>query len=859
MLLSLIAVMNITEVCAAAAAQYRIAGCVMAKWLTSRGGKRERVREGGRVNESKQLRPLPVEALYHRCDPTAFRFKDTSELEDLPELIGQGRALEAIRFGVSIQRQGFNLFLMGPAGTGKYSTVRDILPKRAAAEPTPDEWCYVNNFPNPEAPRVLKLQPGVGTSLRTDMNRLLETLRTAIPAAFETENYRARKQAIEQEVKESQQKELEQIQQEAEQSSVALIRTPGGLTFAPARKGEVLSPEEFEQLPEAERKKFQELITTLEEKLPTALRQMQKYDQQGRDRLRELNHSVAAFAVAHLIEEVRKRYADVEAIMGYLKDVEADVIQNVDEFLVPPEHPLAALMGVAFPGESKGSAYFRRYGVNVLIDRGDKKGAPVIYEDHPTYQNLIGSVEYMARLGALTTDFNLIRPGALHKANGGYLILDAHKLLLQPYAWEALKRCLQSSQIRIESLGQMLSLVSTVSLEPEPIPLNVKVILLGERLLYYLLGSFDPELSELFKVAADFEEYIDRDSEKDLLYARLIAGIARQEGLLPFDACGVGRVIEQSSRWAGDSQKMLVRRRVLSDLLHEADYHARQRGAAGVTSEHVQQTIDAQIRRSDRVRERYQEQILQGSVLIDTEGETVGRVNGLSVLDLGNFAFGHPSRITARVRMGKGEVIDIEREVELSGPIHSKGVLILSGFLAGRYAVDQPLSLSATLVFEQSYAAVEGDSASSAELYALLSALAEIPVRQSLAVTGSVNQQGQIQAIGGANEKIEGFFDLCNARGLSGAQGVIIPAANVRHLMLRQDVVEAVRAQKFKIYAVETIDQGIEILTGVSAGGRDASGKFPEGSLNQKVEARLVEFALKRLASTQQKQLQLEI
>jgi len=439
-----------------------------------------------------------------------------------------------------------------------------------------------------------------------------------------------------------------------------------------------------------------------------------------------------------------------------------------------------------------------------------------------------------------------------------YLVLDAHKLLLQPYAWEALKRSLLSSQIRIESLGQMLSLVSTVSLEPQPIPLNVKVILLGERLLYYLLSAYDSELSDLFKVAADFEEYMDRDNQRDLLYARTIARMAREEHLLPVDAGGVARLIERSSRLAGDSKKLLVHRRTLGDLLREADFYARERKEAAISAGSVQHAVDAQIRRSDRVRDRYQEQILQGTVLIDTQGGKVGQVNGLSVIDLGGFAFGHPSRITARVRMGKGEVIDIEREVELSGPIHSKGVMILSGFLSGRYAVDQPLSLSATLVFEQSYAAVEGDSASSAELYALLSALSGLPLSQSLAVTGSVNQQGQIQAIGGVNEKIEGFFDLCNARGLSGEQGVVIPASNVRHLMLRQDVVDAVRAAKFRIHAIETIDQGIEVLTGVSAGAPDASGKFPEGSVNQKVEARLMEFAAKRLAGAQQKQPGLE-
>ena len=609
-----------------------------------------------------------------------------------------------------------------------------------------------------------------------------------------------------------------------------------------------IEDEEFEKLPESEHQKIESSISKLQEKLHSALHQIPEYEQEGREKLRQLNSEVAIFAVGHLIDESRKKYGDLPQVVNFLNAAQEDIIKNVNEFLAPPENPIAAMMGIFVPPGSKDSALLRRYQVNVLVDHSENHGAPVVYEDHPTYQNLMGQVEYIAHLGALSTDFNLIRSGALHRANGGYLILDAYKMLLQPYAWDALKRSLISSQIRIESLGQMLSLVSTVSLEPEPIPLNVKVILVGERLLYYLLCSFDSEFSELFKVAADFEEHMERGPDTDLLYAQLIGAIARQEGLLAFDPAAVGRVIEHSSRIAGDSQKVITHRRTLADLLREADYWAREAAQPTVRVEDIQRAIDSQIRRADRMRERFLEEVLRGTLLIDTKGEKVGQVNGLSVIELANFAFGHATRITARVRMGKGEVIDIEREVELSGPIHSKGVLILSGFLGARYAADHPLSLSASLVFEQSYGAVEGDSASSAELYTLLSALAGLPIKQSLAVTGSVNQHGQIQAIGGVNEKIEGFFDLCRARNLDG-QGVIIPASNVRHLMLRHDVVDAVQAGKFKIFAVETIDQGIEILTGVPAGERDTSGKFPGNSVNERVEARLIEFAEKRLAA----------
>ncbi len=793
-------------------------------------------------------RLLEPEKLYRPCDTPAFKFKTTAELPDLDETIGQDRALDAVRFGVGIQQQGFNLFLLGPAGTGKYELARHFLLKRAAKQATPDDWCYVNKFEKPEKPRALRLPPGRGLVLQEDMRGLLENLKSAIPSAFETETYRARKQAIEQEVKEKQERAFEELQQEANQKEIAVIRTPTGFVLAPARGKQVLSPEDFEKLPEAEHQRIQSSISELQEKLRNVLEQMPGYEQDGREKLRVLNGEVAIFAVGHLIDELRKKYADLPAVVAFLNEAQQDMIDNVNEFLSPPENPLAAMLGAPAPFAARDSGFLRRYQVNLLVDHRSNHGAPVLYEDHPTYQNLIGEVEYMAHLGAVSTDFNLIRSGALHRANGGYLILDAHKLLMQPYAWEALKRALQSSEMRIESLGRMLSLVSTVSLEPEPIPLKVKVVLTGERTLYYLLSSLDPEFNELFKVAADFEEQMDRSAAQDHLYAQWIATIARKDRLLPFTAGAVGRLIEHSSRVAGDTGKISTHTRTLSDLLREADYWAREAAQSAARAEDVQRAIDAQIRRSDRLRQRLLEEVLQGTLLIDTAGEKIGQVNGLSVFEFANFSFGHPSRITARVRLGKGDVIDIEREVKLSGPIHSKGVLILSGFLGGRYAADHPLSLSASLVFEQSYGGVEGDSASSTELYALLSALSGLPIKQSLAVTGSINQHGQVQAIGGVNEKIEGFFDLCKARGLNG-QGVIIPTSNVRHLMLRSDVVEAARAGSFNIYAVENIDQGIEILTGVPAGERDASGKFPEGTVNERVEKRLVDLAEKRLSA----------
>jgi lon-related putative ATP-dependent protease len=794
------------------------------------------------------VRPLEAVALYQRCDPMQFSFETTADLEDLTGVIGQARAVEAVRFGIGISHEGYNLFALGPEGTGKYAVVRRYLERQAADRPPPSDWCYVNNFVEAYKPRALRLPAGGGSRLRRDMERLVEELRTAIPATFESENYRRRRQDIEEEFRERQDRVLTELQRRAQERGLALIRTPMGLAFAPTRGGEVISPEEFQKLPPPEQERAQADVSALQEELQKSLGQMPQWDRERRAKVKELNQEVGMFAVGHLIEELRRTYLDLPAVLAYLTSVQQDVIDNLDEFLGITDTPPAAPAEASPPRPPVTASFFRRYRVNVVVDHSGATGAPVIYEDHPAVQNLVGRIEHMAQMGTLVTDFNLIKAGALYRANGGYLILDARKVLLQPFAWEELKRALRSREIRIEVLGQTLSLVSTVSLEPEPIPLNVKVILLGERMLYYTLYEADPDFGELFKVAADFEDQMDRTADNHLLYARMIGTIARQEGIRPLDRAAVARVIEQSARLAGDADKLSTHVHSVADLLREADYWAGEAQHPVIDATDVQHAIDAQIRRLDRVRERIQEEIQRGTILIDTQGTAVGQVNGLSVLSMGQFAFGRPSRITARVRLGRGEVVDIEREVALGGPIHSKGVLILSAYLGARYASDRPLSLSASLVFEQSYSGVEGDSASSAELYALLSALADLPVKQGLAVTGSVNQRGQVQAIGGVNEKIEGFFDICRAQGLTGEQGVLIPASNVKHLMLRHDVVAAVAARQFQVYAVETIDQGIELLTGVPAGEPDDTGEFPAGSVNQRVEARLIALAEKRLA-----------
>ena len=787
------------------------------------------------------VKPLDPALLCRRCDPQSLSFKTTDEIEDLDRIIGQPRAVDAVRFGIEIRHGGYNIFALGHPGTGRHALVHQFLTEKAASMPPPQDWCYVNNFAQPHKPRALKLTAGRGIALQQDMERVIEDLRTAIPATFETEEYRARKQVVEEEFKERQEKAIGAVEQEAQAQGIAMLRTPVGLVFAPVVDGEILPPDKFEALPEAERRRLEEKVAALKERLQQTLHKMPRMEREVREKIKALNREVTTFAVGHLIEELRKDYEDLPDVVRYLEEVQEDVVENSDDFRRPEETP--SLMGIPLPAMKPS---FARYQVNLLVDHSAAKGAPVIDGEFPTYQNLLGRIEHLAQMGALTTDFTLIKAGLLHKANGGYLLLDAQRVLSQPFAWEGLKQALRAGNVQIESLAQALSLVSTVSLEPEPIPLDLKVVLVGPAWIYYLLCQLDPDFNDLFKVAADFEDQIPRTAENSDLYVRMIATVARKEKLRPLDRGAAARVIDRSARMAGDGEKLSARLRSVTDLLRETDYWAGQAGRKVATAEDVERAIGAQIHRSDRLRERVQEEIRRGTILIDMQGAKTGQVNALSVIDLGQFVFGRPSRITARVRLGSGDVLDIEREVELGGPIHSKGVLILSSFLGGRYAVDRPLSLSASLVFEQSYSGVEGDSASCAELCALLSALAEAPIRQSLAVTGSVNQHGEVQAIGGVNEKIEGFFDLCHAAGLTNEQGVLIPASNVKHLMLSQEVVDAAAAGRFHIYAVETFDQGIELLTGIVAGERDASGGFPEGTINQRVEARLIDLSEKR-------------
>lgn len=796
--------------------------------------------------------PLSAEQLYTRCDPDQFSFETTAELEELDAVIGQERAIDAIQFGVGIRQPGYNLFALGPNGTGKHTSINRLLAIKSAEEATPPDWCYVYNFEHNHTPNALQLPPGQGATFQNDMKGLVEELFVVIPAAFEGDEYHTQRQAIESEFQEQQEGELQQIRQEAEEDNIALIRTPSGLAFAPIKDGEVIKPDEFMNLEEEKRDELENKIGELQEKLQKVIRQVPQWVREGRKKVKALNEEVTSYIVKPLIDELKEKYHDLAEVLDYLSAVQKDIITHNQMFMngedggSPQPDGDQGNMTRAMMAQESQEAFAKRYEVNVIVDHSKTEGAPVVYCQNPNYQNLIGRIEHISRMGALITDFTLIKSGALHEANGGYLLLDARKLLLQPYAWEGLKRALRGSEIIIEHPAQSLGLASTVSLEPEPIPLNLKVVLIGERMLYYLLVQHDPDFKELFKVAADFEDDMDRNDETNMNYARLISTLVRQEELRPFDRSAVARIIERAGRLVSDSEKLTAHIGSIADLLREASYWAGEDNKEVVAAEHIEQAIEAQIFRSSRIKERLQENILRETILIDTEGEKVGQINGLAVLSLGNYAFGKPNRITARVRMGKGEVIDIERQVDLGGPLHSKGVMILSSYLGSNYAVERPLALSASLVFEQSYGGVDGDSASSAELYALLSSLAETPIKQSFAVTGSVNQHGEVQAIGGVNEKIEGFFDVCKARGLTGNQGVLIPASNVKHLMLRDDVVQAVSDGKFQIHEVETISEGIEILTGVPAGERDEDGNYLEGSIGKRIVDRIEKIAKKQ-------------
>ncbi len=775
---------------------------------------------------------LEADQLYTRCDPSLVPFKLTSDVDaSPPTMIGQARALEAIEFGIGMVRPFYNLFLVGSIGLGKRTLLNRILTSQVHRQPTPSDWCYVNNFAQFYKPQALQLPAGGAAKLSKTMDQLVEDLLIGIPTAFESQEYRAQLAEIGEITEQRREQTFASLNKKAKKDQIALMRTPSGYTLVPLdSKDKPMDPKTYDKLPEKRRKVFEKAIDHLKGELKSIILNLPVLQKESIKQIKTLNQGYAESTIDQFILPLLETYQDNADVTQYLKTVRSDMIDHFDHFLPnsEAETPLGD-RGVNRPPT------MQKYRINILVDQSDAKGAPIIYEDNPSYNNLVGRVEHLSEYGSLVTNFSLIKPGALHHANGGYLILDAEKLLTKPYAWEGLKRVLRAGEVKIESLEQMLSLVTTISLEPEAIPVQLKVILIGSRRLYYLLKAMDPDFVELFKTTADFAETLDRNADSTADYSQLIAEMTIEADTLPVNQAGVSRMIEACARDVADAEKLSLHQGRLRELLVESDYWAAKNNQNHIDAQAVNTAIDAKIQRLDQIRERSYEQILRGNLLIDTADAVVGQVNGLAVMQMGDFAFGQPSRITATARLGQGKLIDIERETKMGGPIHSKAVMILSSCLAHRYAREHPLSLSATLVFEQNYGGIEGDSASLAEFCVLVSAITGIPLGQNWAITGSMNQHGQAQAIGGVNEKIEGFFDICESRGLTGKQGVIIPQANVKHLMLHHKVRVAVIEGKFHVHAVDTVNQALGLLTGMPAGETDKDGNYPDGSVNQLV------------------------
>jgi lon-related putative ATP-dependent protease len=786
---------------------------------------------------------MPVSELSPRdlrveCEPLECR--TSGELAPLEGIIGQDRALRALNLGLGIVEKGFNVYVAGPPGTGKTTAVRNFLEAIAKDRPTPPDWCYVNNFHNSYEPLHIKLPAGRAKVFRKDLDNFIEEAKRAVPRALQSEEFQAKRDTVIKTAEERRNKLLSDLGDEAERSGFTIQATPLGLTLIPILEGKPISDEQFASLPDHVHKEIDAKRKGLESKFEDAMKQIAALEKETRAALRKLSNDAIQYAIGFLMDSIQKAYEDIPEVASYLKDVRADILENYELF-AGPQDPAAAQAQLMAPWMK--DLPFRRYMVNVTVDNSQLKGSPVVFEETPTYPNLFGRIEKEAQFGSFSTDFTLVKGGSIHRANSGYLVLPVEELLANPLSYDGLKRAMRNNKIIIEEASERLGFVSTKTLTPQPIPLNVKVILVGKPLVYQLLLAYDTEFREFFKVKADFDTTIERNKENLRRYASFVCTICEKEELKHLEASAIAKVVEYGSRLAEDQKKLSTQFAEVADLIREANYYATQDRSKYINAAHVTKALEEKVYRSNLIQQKIIEMIQRGLFLIDTSGTRVGQINGLSVISLGDFEFGRPSRVTASIGLGREGVLDIEREAKMGGPIHTKGVLILGGFLANRYAQNKPLSLSARLVFEQSYEGVEGDSASGAELYAILSALADVPIRQNFAVTGSVNQRGEVQAIGGVNEKIEGFFEVCKAKGLKGDESVMIPKSNVQDLMLKEEVVKAVKDGRFHIYAVSSIDEGIEVLTGVKAGERRKDGSFELNTVNDKVDRRLKQMA----------------
>lgn len=786
-----------------------------------------------------KLYELSPEELRSECDPAMFDFQTTHDISIEDKIIGQERALKAIDFGLNVKSEGFNLYISGMVGTGRNTAIIRAVEKIAKNEPAPQDLCYLYNFQNKDEPKVLKLPSGVGCQFKKDVEELIKDLEQETTKAFISEDYEKHKKSILDKFEEKKAKLHSEAEEFAKSKGLVIQQTLTGLLVVPTYKGRVLTEEEYEKLPQDKKEKLKKNQDEVYEKLDNILRKMALLNRDIKNEIKRLDEKIGLYAIGHLMDELKKKYQKYELVVKHLDDIQDDILKNIDTLKKETETP-----GLPFlPEKYSKEEVLNNYGVNLLVDNCNTKKAPVIVEQNPTYYNLIGYIEYRAQFGVLSTDFTKIKAGSVHKANGGYLIVQADQLLRDYFAWDSLKKIIRYKKVKIEDAYVRYGFAPTTGLKPEPVFVDLKVIIVGSPLLYHLLYIYDEEFKKLFKVKVDFDISSKKTNELVQQYVNFIASKAKEENLLPFERGAVAKIIDYCSRLIAHKQKLSARFLEIIDIMREADFWAKKEGFKQVEAEHVKKALEEKIYRSNMIEKKIQELIEEGTIFIDTVGKEAGQINGISVVDLGDYMFGNPSRITARTFVGKGDIINIEREAKLSGKIHSKGVLILSGYLGEKFAQDKPLALSASICFEQLYEEVEGDSASSAELYCLLSSLAGVALRQDIVVTGSVDQRGRIQPVGGINQKIEGFFDVCKIKGLTGNQGAIIPRANVKHLMLKDEVVQAVKEKKFHIYPVETIDEGIEILTLQEAGLRQPDGSYPQGSVNYKVNQKLQEYA----------------
>jgi len=786
---------------------------------------------------------LTAEQVRTSCSPDIFDCNSTGELAPIESIIGQDRAISALKFGLNVTTPGFNIYVSGLAGTGRTTAIKSFLDALAATKEVPSDWCYVHNFKDAYCPKALEIPMGMGQDLQKNVKHTIENARRSLTQAFTSKEYNERQSEITEAYNQKREAAFKTLSKRAEDQGFVIQNTAVGLIFVPAVEGKPISEESYRNLSSGEKDVLLTKQENLTKELKDQINQLKAEESNIQDQLDDTDREVASYSISFLFEELKNRYGEYPQVIEYLKEVEQDIIGNYEQFKSEQKpsdsDPVSAMQGMLR------KQALSKYEVNVLVDNSELKGAPVILELNPTFSNLFGRIEKETQFGALYTDFTMMKSGSFHRANGGYLVVRIEDLLVNLLSWEGVKRTLRDGKLIIEEIGERLGYLATKSLRPEPIPLKTKVVIIGEPLYYYLLLQADPEFKELFKVKADFDTRMDKTEANLKDYASVICRMCQEENLKHLQNKALAKIIEYSSRLADDQDKLSTLFADIADVIREANFWAGNDGKSLIEAEHVQQAIEQKVYRSNLIQQRINEMINNGSIIIDTEGERVGQVNGLSVIGLGDFVFGRPTRITASVGVGREGLIDIERESRLGGRLHTKGVMIMNGYITEKYARDIPLSLAARLVFEQSYEEIDGDSASSTELYTLLSCLSDAPIKQGIAVTGSVDQKGEVQAIGGLNEKIEGFFEVCRAQGLNGKQGVLIPASNIRNLILKEEVAEAVGAGDFHIYPVATIDEGIEVLTGVKAGQRLENGSYEPGTINDMVQTRLLDLAEK--------------